>query len=294
MPADLRNATVAIEDEHFYKHGGVDYGAIVRAGIKNLESGKNLQGGSTITQQLVRALYIDDPQRNIERKIREAKLASELEQERSKKWILQSYLNDVPYGTVGGRTAIGVEAAAETFFDKHARDLTLGRGGDCSPACRRRRRSTTRSRTRAPRSRAATRCCGRWPTTATSRRPQATEAQQASARRQAGHALHAPPRALLLRLRPGAADRALRRRRLPPRRAQGLHDDQPEDAGRRARRDQPVLRRPRRPGLGDRLDRSARTARSRRWRRAAPTRTAPSTSPPRPTASPARRSRRWC
>jgi penicillin-binding protein 1A len=125
MPVDLRNATVAIEDENFYKHAGVDYGAIVRAGIKNLESGKSLQGGSTITQQLVRALYIDDPERNIQRKIREAKLASELEQERSKKWILQNYLNDVPYGTVDGRTAIGVEAAAETFFDKHARDLTL-------------------------------------------------------------------------------------------------------------------------------------------------------------------------
>jgi penicillin-binding protein 1A len=125
MPADLRNATIAIEDENFYKHGGVDYGAIVRAGIKNLESGRSLQGGSTITQQLVRALYIDDPKRNIERKIREAKLASELEQERSKQWILESYLNDVPYGTVGGRTAIGVEAAAETFFDKHASDLTL-------------------------------------------------------------------------------------------------------------------------------------------------------------------------
>ncbi len=125
MPEQLRSATVAIEDENFYKHGGVDYGAIVRAGIKNLESGKNLQGGSTITQQLVRALYIKDPERNIARKIREAKLASELEQERSKKWILQNYLNDVPYGTVGGRTAIGVEAAAETFFDKHARQLTL-------------------------------------------------------------------------------------------------------------------------------------------------------------------------
>jgi penicillin-binding protein 1A len=125
MPQDLRDATVAIEDENFYEHDGVDLGAIVRAGIKNLESGKSLQGGSTITQQLVRALYIKDPERNIERKIREAKLASELEEERSKQWILESYLNDIPYGTVGGRTAIGIEAAAETFFDKHARDLTL-------------------------------------------------------------------------------------------------------------------------------------------------------------------------
>jgi penicillin-binding protein 1A len=125
MPENLRDATVAIEDENFYEHGGVDYGAIVRAGIKNLESGKSLQGGSTITQQLVRALYIRDPKRNIQRKIREAKLASELEDERSKQWILENYLNDVPYGTVGGRTAIGVEAASETFFDKHAKELTL-------------------------------------------------------------------------------------------------------------------------------------------------------------------------
>ncbi|NLT07598.1 MAG: glycosyl transferase [Solirubrobacterales bacterium] len=125
MPQDVKDATVAIEDENFYEHSGVDYGAIVRAGIKNLESGRSLQGGSTITQQLVRALYIEDPQQNIERKIREAKLANELEQEHSKQWILESYLNDVPYGTVGGRTAIGVEAAAVTFFSKRARNLTL-------------------------------------------------------------------------------------------------------------------------------------------------------------------------
>src|SRR4051812_33150284 len=125
MPADLRRATVAIEDERFYKHKGVDVNAIVRAGIKNLESGETVQGGSTITQQLVRALYIKDPKRNFARKIREAKLASELEKKHSKSWILHSYLNAVPYGTVQGRTAIGAEAAAVTFFDKHAKDLTL-------------------------------------------------------------------------------------------------------------------------------------------------------------------------
>ena len=96
MPADLRHATVAIEDERFYKHKGVDYNAIVRAGCKNLESGETLQGGSTITQQLVRALYIKDPKRNLTRKIREAKLASELEEEHSKTWILHDYLNDSP------------------------------------------------------------------------------------------------------------------------------------------------------------------------------------------------------
>jgi penicillin-binding protein 1A len=125
IPVNLRRATVAIEDERFYKHGGVDLGAIVRASIKNLESGKTVQGGSTITQQLVRALYIKDPKRDLQRKIREAKLASELEEKHSKTWVLHNYLNSVPYGTVGGRTAIGVEAAAVTFFNKHAKRLRL-------------------------------------------------------------------------------------------------------------------------------------------------------------------------
>ena len=125
IPVNLRRATVAIEDERFYKHGGVDLNAIVRAGIKNLESGKTVQGGSTITQQLVRALYIKDPKRDFARKIREAKLASELEEKHSKTWVLHNYLNSVPYGTVGGRTAIGVEAASVTFFNKHAKRLRL-------------------------------------------------------------------------------------------------------------------------------------------------------------------------
>jgi penicillin-binding protein 1A len=129
MPPAVREATVAIEDERFYEHEGVDFSAIVRAGVKNLESGDAVQGGSTITQQLVRALYIEDPERNFERKIREAKLAQELEDEHpgrpGKNWILREYLNSVPYGTNEGRTAIGVEAAAITYFAKHARNLEL-------------------------------------------------------------------------------------------------------------------------------------------------------------------------
>jgi penicillin-binding protein 1A len=125
MPITLRQATVAIEDKRFYEHHGVDYEGVIRAGWKNLTSGKTVQGGSTITQQLVRALYIKDPKRDFKRKIREAKMASELEQQHSKRWILQNYLNDVPYGTVQGRTAIGVEAAALTYFGRHAKDLNL-------------------------------------------------------------------------------------------------------------------------------------------------------------------------
>src|SRR3954453_376422 len=125
MPDDVRNATVAIEDNRFYKHHGVDFEGVVRAAMKNLQNRKTVQGGSTITQQLVRALYIKDPTRDFKRKVREAKLASELEDEHPKHWILTSYLNNVPYGTVNGETAVGVEAAAEIFFSKHAKDLTL-------------------------------------------------------------------------------------------------------------------------------------------------------------------------
>jgi penicillin-binding protein 1A len=125
IPVHMRRATVAIEDERFYKHEGVDLNAIVRAGIKNLESGETVQGGSTITQQLVRALYIKDPERNFARKVREAKLASELEEQHTKTWILHNYLNSVPFGTVEGRTAIGVQAASVTYFDKHVKDLEL-------------------------------------------------------------------------------------------------------------------------------------------------------------------------
>src|SRR3954462_15172365 len=125
IPQDIRDATVSIEDSRFYKHHGVDYEGVVRAAMKNLENRKTLQGGSTITQQLVRALYIKDPTRDFKRKVREAKLASELEDEHPKHWILTSYLNNVPYGTVNGETAVGIESAANIYFSKHAKDLTL-------------------------------------------------------------------------------------------------------------------------------------------------------------------------
>lgn len=125
IPQTLKDATVAIEDERFYKHRGIDYSAIVRAAVRNATSGKTVQGGSTITMQLVRNLYIDQPKRDYKRKIREAKLASELEQERSKRWILDQYLNTAPYGTVGGQSAMGVQAASQTFFAKNAKNLDL-------------------------------------------------------------------------------------------------------------------------------------------------------------------------
>ncbi len=126
IPQDMKDATVAIEDRRFYEHGGIDPSAIVRAGWSDLTAGgKAVQGGSTITQQLVRNLYIQDPQDTLKRKIIEAHLANEEEDAHSKDWILTKYLNTAPYGTNYGATAIGVEAAAQTYYSEHAEDLTL-------------------------------------------------------------------------------------------------------------------------------------------------------------------------
>ena len=133
IPEVVRQATVAIEDRRFYEHKGVDFEGIVRAGVKNLESKKDIQGGSTLTMQLVRNLYTGERARNgvagYKRKIREAKLAQELEDRhpghRGKLWIVNKYVNSVPYGTVGGQTAVGIQAAARVFFDKPASRLSL-------------------------------------------------------------------------------------------------------------------------------------------------------------------------
>ncbi|HEY7076276.1 MAG TPA: transglycosylase domain-containing protein [Solirubrobacteraceae bacterium] len=122
----LKTATVAIEDKNFFNEGGIDLGAIVRAGWRDLRAGgKPLQGASTITQQLVRNLYITHPRETIRRKLIEAHLANEENAGHSKDWILTKYLNTAPYGTNGGATAIGVQAAAETYFSRSASRLTL-------------------------------------------------------------------------------------------------------------------------------------------------------------------------
>ena len=125
VPETLRQATIAIEDENFYEHGGVDYGAIVRAAVENFEAGEVRQGASTITQQLVRNLYIEDPEDTVERKIIEAEMAREYEEEHSKDEILEAYLNTASYGTNDGRTAVGVRAASQVFFNKDVKEIGL-------------------------------------------------------------------------------------------------------------------------------------------------------------------------
>src|SRR2546421_423481 len=115
-----RRATVAIEDHRFYQHGGVDYQGIIRAAWSDLRAGHVVQGGSTIAQQLVRNLYISK-ERTFKRKIKEACLAIKLSRRWSKSRILSEYMNQVYYGN----HAYGIEAAAQTYFSKHARNLWL-------------------------------------------------------------------------------------------------------------------------------------------------------------------------
>jgi penicillin-binding protein 1A len=125
LPESLKEATIAIEDKNFYEHGAIDPDGIVRAAWKDIQAGAIVQGGSTITQQLVRNLYIQNPEDTLKRKLRETRLAFELEDKHSKEWILTAYLNTAPYGTVEGQTAVGAEAAAQTYYSKPAKDLTL-------------------------------------------------------------------------------------------------------------------------------------------------------------------------
>ncbi|MEZ5076413.1 MAG: transglycosylase domain-containing protein [Solirubrobacterales bacterium] len=127
IPKQLQLATVAIEDERFYEHGGVDPEGILRAALKDLEAGEAVEGGSTITQQLVRNLCIEDPAQTIERKIEEAKLAIEYSERHSRREILGAYLNVATYGTVEGATAVGVGAASRIYFSRSVEKLDLRR-----------------------------------------------------------------------------------------------------------------------------------------------------------------------
>jgi len=114
------NATLAAEDDKFYEHHGLDIFGIMRGVILKPLTGERIQGGSTITQQLIKNSILT-PERTIQRKVKEAVLALELEQRSNKDEILEMYLNTIPYGN----RAYGVEAAAQTFFAASAKNVSL-------------------------------------------------------------------------------------------------------------------------------------------------------------------------
>ena len=121
MPPHLLDAVVAIEDERFYRHNGIDVRAVARAVRSNTEAGEVAQGGSTITQQYVKKVLLRDDSQTVERKLREAALALQLERHYSKDRILELYLNAVYFGS----NAYGVQAAANQYFGKPVGEVTL-------------------------------------------------------------------------------------------------------------------------------------------------------------------------
>jgi len=120
MPGDVVNAVLSIEDKRFYQRGAIDPRSMLRAFIENERAGQVVAGGSTITQQLAKILFLD-PQRTYRRKIQEAAIAIWLNLHLSKEQILTSYLNNVYLGA----GAIGFPAAAKLYFSKNVNDLTL-------------------------------------------------------------------------------------------------------------------------------------------------------------------------
>src|SRR5713226_7898963 len=120
IPQSLRDAILATEDRRFYSHWGIDPIGVARAVIQNYRRGRLVEGGSTITQQLTKVLFLT-PDKSLERKLKEAVLALELERRYSKDRILEMYLNQVYFG----HGSYGVEAAARTYFGKSVSELTV-------------------------------------------------------------------------------------------------------------------------------------------------------------------------
>ncbi len=126
IPENLQNAFVAIEDERFYEHNGIDVKGIIRAAAKGVMSGSLSEGASTITQQLIKNNVFDNwtsetTEEKITRKIQEQYLAIQLEKQVSKEWILENYLNTINLG----QNSLGVQAASNRYFGKEVSELTL-------------------------------------------------------------------------------------------------------------------------------------------------------------------------
>jgi penicillin-binding protein 1B len=124
VPQVLRNAVLVTEDARFYEHGGVDPRGIVRALWTNVRKGRVAEGGSTITQQLVKSRLLN-PERTLARKVNEALLSTALEWRYTKDQILEAYLNEIYLGQSGGSAIRGVGAASRAYFGKEVHQLTL-------------------------------------------------------------------------------------------------------------------------------------------------------------------------
>jgi len=121
IPDHIKKSFIAIEDVRFYSHPGVDFIGITRALLHDIKAGSIVQGGSTITQQLAKMLFLR-PEKSIKRKLKEAVLSIQIERRYTKDEILGLYLNQTYFGT----RAFGIEAAAQTYFGKSFNELSFG------------------------------------------------------------------------------------------------------------------------------------------------------------------------
>lgn len=121
IPSFLQQALLAVEDARFYEHSGLDYRSIARAAVKDVLKGRMAEGGSTITQQLIKNKFLTSA-RTLDRKLEEAKLALEFEKQYTKQQILEMYFNEIYYGN----GAQGIVQAARLYFDKSPEELTEG------------------------------------------------------------------------------------------------------------------------------------------------------------------------
>jgi penicillin-binding protein 2D len=119
IPLFLQNALVAVEDARFYEHNGIDIKGIARALMKDVAKGRMAEGGSTITQQLIKNKFLSS-EKTLDRKVKEAQLAMELEKKYSKQQILEMYFNEINFGN----GAMGIAQAARLYFDKQPQELT--------------------------------------------------------------------------------------------------------------------------------------------------------------------------
>ena len=293
IPATLKNATVAIEDQRFYKDNGVDVTGIFRAAVKDLAHGQALQGGlddhdAAGAQPLPGRRRAHAAGRRSSRR----SSRSNTTKHHSKQSILNSYLNSVPYGTVGGQTMIGVQAAARIFFNKPVSQLDLEQSALLAglpqapsqynpflyPAVAKQRRNEVLAKMAELHY--------------ISHGAGAGDGARRRWKSHRGYYYSRTQRGLLLRIRPPAADRPLRREDGRTGRPEGVHDDRPQHAAPGAQSDRRNPRRARktRPRRSSRSTRT--TATSRRWPSPRATSSRSTTSPPTATASPARRSRR--
>ena len=120
IPKNVVNAFVAAEDDEFFQHKGINLQALLRAAIANMRAGKNVQGGSTITQQVAKTLLLSS-EKTFSRKMKDILLALQMEENLTKEQILFLYLNQIYFG----QSAYGIEMASQTYFKKTVKQLTL-------------------------------------------------------------------------------------------------------------------------------------------------------------------------